>query len=183
MCIVIRDIDFFFSGKALLGPCFGSREGGQTKVSLACSLPEVGVSLFLRWSVSRGLTRGVTWFAYPLGSIVCREHAQYHAFAPDPLLLRHTPQNGSWVFLVSLNLLSRICPNCTAQLFLAPQFLYILLLEVYPGASTAAEHPRSQPVSLPLRDSKSLLFIGKGVRISSSETSSCWTGAADASPS
>ena len=43
------------------------------------------------------------------------------------------------------------------------------------------QSPRSQPVSSPLGDSKSLLLIGKGVKISSSETSSCWAGAKDPS--
>ena len=64
-------------------------------------------------------------------------------------------KSGSWVFLVSLNLLSRICPNCACmQLFLVPYSFFELCclkrgVSRCKPCSTAAEGPRSQPVSPP----------------------------------
>ena len=45
------------------------------------------------------------WFAHPFGGGVCRAHAQYPAFAPNPLLLFPAFQKwqlGFWGFFVSV---------------------------------------------------------------------------------
>ena len=89
-------------------------------VSLACLLPERGgeASLFLIWGEGRGVSRGrpegwLRCFAHRLGGVVCRGHVQYPAFAPNPLLLLQTLQKWQLGFLVSLYLLSKICPSCS----------------------------------------------------------------------
>ena len=83
--------------------------------SRACSL----------YGVKVGVCPGVRtegWlrcFAHPLGGAVCSGHAQRPAFAPDPLLLLQALQKWQLGFVVSVYLLSRICPNCACkQLFL-----------------------------------------------------------------
>ena len=59
---------------------------------------------------------------------MCRGHAQYTAFAPIPLLLLQALQKWQ-VFLVSLYLLSVICPNWACmQLFLVPYNIFCILL-------------------------------------------------------
>ena len=64
---------------------------------------------------------GLTCFAHPVSGVVSRGHAQYRAFAPDTLHLLQAPWKWQVAFLVSLYLLSRVCPNCTClQLFLVP---------------------------------------------------------------
>ena len=103
------------------------------------------------------------------------------------LLLLLTPcfcsrlfRSGSWI-LVSLYLLSRICPNCTCSVIFSLIFsLCILLLEErFVQVQTLQHCPSlSHP---PLRDSTSLFLRGKGLRDSSSETSSCWARTTDPS--
>ena len=86
----------------------------------------------------------------PLYGVVCRGHAQYPAFAPDPLLLLPALQKWQLVFLVSCYLLTIILPHCRTQavIFSPIQFLYICCSRrgVSRGkyCSTAAKGPGSQ---------------------------------------
>ena len=82
---------------------------------------------------------------------------------------------------------SRICPTgaCT-QLFLVPYSFFVFCcsrrgVSRCKHCSTSAKGPRSQPVSFPRKNSTPLFLRGKGPKVSSSETSSCWTGAIDPS--
>ena len=103
------------------------------------------------------------------------------------LLLLLTPcfcsrlfRSGSWI-LVSLYLLSSICPNCTCSVIFSLIFsLCILLLEErFVQVQTLQHCPSlSHP---PLRDSTSLFLICKDLTVSSSDTSSNWMGATDTS--
>ena len=114
------------------GPCCcSSGEWEQTTGSLACSLPEPGRAGSF-YGVRVGVCPGVGpegWlrcFAHPLGGGVCRGHAQYPAFAPDPLHLLQALQKWQLGFLVSLYLLSRICPNYSCvQLLLVPYSFFV----------------------------------------------------------
>lgn len=72
----------------LWGHCYSSREPEQGTGSLAWLLPGRGWAGSLRrgrWGVSRDRTGGVAcrWFVHSLDGIVCREHGQYPAFAPE----------------------------------------------------------------------------------------------------
>ena len=169
---------WFFFRQGFIGPCYSRGEWEQTKFPLLAPSPR------WEWECPGVWPEGwLSCFAYPLDSIVCRGHAQYPAFAPDPLILLHTPQNVSWVFWSLWVFCPEFAPTAHTQLFLVLYGLSVFCCLRCIQVQTLQQNPRSQPVSSPLRDSKSLLLIGKGVRISSSETSSCWTGAADPSPS
>ena len=62
------------------------------------------------------------WFAHLLGGGVCRGHEHTLLLLPAPWLLK----SGSWVFLVSFYVLSRICPNCAyMQLLLLPFSFFV----------------------------------------------------------
>ena len=83
-------------------------------------------------------------------------------FFSRPLVLRPALQKWLLGFLVSLYLLSRICPNCTCtQLFLVPYSFFVFCcsrrcLSGCKHCSTAAKSPRSQPVSPPGDQSRGL---------------------------
>ena len=88
-----------------------------------------------------GAKRQLRCFDHIIGGGMCRGHAQYSAFAPIPLLLLQALQKWQ-VFLVSLYLLSIICPNWACmQLFLVPYNIFcILLLEEWCGQVQALQH-------------------------------------------
>ena len=119
---------------------------------------------------------------------LCRGHAQYSAFAPDPPAFAPGSSEVA-VGLLGLFcvLLSIIFPSCTCmQLFLVPYSFFVFCcskrdLSRCKHCSTAANGPRSQTYLIPPRDSTPLFLSGKGPKVSSSETSSCWTGATDPS--
>ena len=93
--------------------------------------------------MSRGRPEGrLRWSTRPLGVAECRRPVQLPAFAPGS-------SEVAVGFLVSLYLLSIMCPNCTCtQLFLVPYSFFVSVGggEAGPGTSPAAEGPRSQPV-------------------------------------
>ena len=65
--------------------------------------------------------RWLRCFAHPLGGGVCRGHAKYLDFAPDPLLLLQALQKWQLGFLVSLYLLSIILPQlCMRAVIFSP---------------------------------------------------------------
>jgi len=105
-------------------------------------------------------------FVHPLGGVVCRGHAQYPAFATNSLFLLLALQKWQLGFFgVFLYLLFRICPNCTCtQLLLVPSSFF-LFCGSWRGAfrckhcSTAAEGPRSQPVTPSLLKSLEAGFL------------------------
>ena len=94
-------------------PAAAGGEREQTTGFLTCSLAGAGERLFFIWGEGRGVSRirlelWLRCFAHPLGVLCSGTHTQYPAFAPG----------SSKVvvgFLVSLYLLSRICPNCSMQ--------------------------------------------------------------------
>ena len=132
------------------------------------------MSWFLIWGEARGGSRGgaggVTW-ARPFGSVVCRGHAQYPAFAPSS---SEMAVGFCWSFCI----LSIICPNCTCTqvlFFFSPlEFLCILLLEETFVQVQALQQRRPGPRFLPVSPgpfpvcSKPLpTTLGAGVVISS----------------
>ena len=144
--LVIRDIDFF-SGKVLLAPATAGGSKSKQKFPLLAPSPR------WEWACPGLWPEGwLSCFAYPLGSIVCRGHAQYPAFAPDPLILLHTPQNGSWVFWSLWIFCPEFAPTAHAQLFLVPYGLFVFCCLRCIQVQALQQSPRSQPVSFPLRD-------------------------------
>ena len=134
------------------GPCCSRGEWEQTTGSFACSLPEWGWACSLR-GVRVGVCPGVglegwlRWFAHPLVRVSCRGRG-------STLLLLQALQKWQLGFLVSLYVLSRICPNCACrQLFFVPYSFFVFCcsrrgVSRCKHCSTAAKGPRSQPVSL-----------------------------------
>ena len=129
------------SGKALLGPLLQQGgSGNKQQVPLLVRSPggQGVVSLFLIWGegrgVARGPARGVAQVFCPPLRWWCVQGAcvQYPAFAPDALLLFQALQKWQLGFLVSLYLLSRICPNCQARSYFQSHtvfFVFFLLEE------------------------------------------------------
>ena len=78
-----------------------------------------------------GLEGWLRCFAHPFGGGVCRGHAQYPAFAPNPLLLLLALQKWQLGILVSLYLVVHNLPQlCMHAVIFSPlYFLCILLLE------------------------------------------------------
>ena len=93
------------SGKAYGDPCCSRVEREQSTGFLAPLCPERGWagSLYgVRVEVCPGvrLEGWLRWSAHPFGGVVCREHAQYPAFAPDTLLFLPVLQKWQLGFLV-----------------------------------------------------------------------------------
>ena len=91
-------------------------------------------------------------------------------------------RSGSWVFWSLCIFCPAFAPTAHAhsyfQSHIVPSY-FVAGGKVSPGASFAALQQGSQiPASLiPARDSTSLFLRSKGLKVSFSETSSCWTGA------
>ena len=132
----------------------------QEQVPLLPHSPRWGnlvLTLFPLYGVRVGVCLGIRpeewlrWFAHPfLGGVVCRGHTQYPVFAPGSSEVAL----GLFVsFLVSVYLLSRICPKCPCmQLFLMPSSFFVFCcsktgLSRCKRGCTAAKGPRFQPVS------------------------------------
>ena len=79
---------------------------------------------------------------------MCRGHAQTQLLVPNSSFCSRPFRSGSWVFLVSLYLLSRICLGLPKHIviFSPIWFLCILLLEER-CVQVQAKGLRSQPVS------------------------------------
>ena len=181
---ILAQTFFFFPVKVLLWPLL-QQGGNKNKSRLPCLSPEgrqacslcegrVGMCPGVRLKGGLGLGLGL---AHPIGSIVC----SILLLLLHPLFLLLVLQNWQfWVFW-SLCVFVQNLPqlHMHAVIFSFIQFLCILLLRRSPDASIAALQqtvpgPRLSHSSL--RDSASLFFRVKGLKVSSSETPSCWTG-------
>jgi len=117
---------------------------------------------------------------HPLGGILCRGHAQY------PAVFSRLFRSGSWVFWSLCIFCPAFAPTAHAHSYFQSRIVPLYFVaggKVSPGASFAALQQGSQiPASLiPARDSTSLFLSSKGLKVSFSETSSCWTEATDLS--
>ena len=95
-------------------------------------------------------------------------------------------RSGSWVFWSLCIFCPAFAPTAHAHSYFQSRIVPLYFVaggKVSPGASFAALQQGSQiPASLiPARDSTSLFLSSKGLKVSFSETSSCWTGATDLS--
>ena len=121
--------------------------------------------------MSRGRAGGVAWVVCPPPWWCCVQGA-----CAVPCFCSGLFRSGGWSLWSLCILLSRICPNCACtQLFLIPYSFFVFCrsrrrLSRCENCGTAAEGPRSQPVSFPARDSTPLFLRGKGLKVSSSET-------------
>ena len=160
--MMVTDITHFsnrkvsFSGKALSGPLLHRREQEQTS-SLACPLHEVGRACS-SYEVRVGVCPGVGsegWLgclAHPLGGVECRG-----VYSTLFLLLTHCfcfRLLKMADFLVSLYVLSRICPNCPCTQLSSVPYSFSIFYCSRRGMSSCkhrniAKGPGSQPVSPP----------------------------------
>ena len=141
--VCVNSVTFvLFSKKDFIGAHITVGEWEQITSSLACSLVELGVSLFLIWVEGKGVqgsgrvrAGGVAQCsAHHSGSVECRGML-------STLLLLQALQKRQLGFLVSLYLLSKIWSKCTCmQLFLVPYSFFVFCArgEVCPGRSIAA---------------------------------------------
>ena len=81
-------------------PCYIREDQEQVTDSLAFSLTGEWASWFHIWGEGRGVSKGgLGGLPHLLGGGVCRGHAQYPAFAPEPLRFPPALQNWQFVFL------------------------------------------------------------------------------------
>ena len=67
-----------------------------------------------------GPEAGLRWLAHPFGGGVCRGHAQYPAFAPNPCFCSQLFRGGSW-FSVFLYLVDHNLPQlCMHAVIFSP---------------------------------------------------------------
>ena len=126
------------------------QQEGVNADNFPCCLLMGQVSRFLTWSEGRGECR--SWarevtevVCPPLCGAVCREHPQCPTFAPSS-------SEVASGFLVFLYLVVRNLPQlhmlhvCSYFQFLIVFLYFVAGGYAYPGASTAAKGPRSQPI-------------------------------------
>ena len=171
--MIVTDITHFsnrkvsFSGKALSGPLLHRREQEQTS-SLACPLHEggrAGSSYEVRVGVCPGVgSEGwLRCLAHPLGGVECRGVCSILFLLLTYCFCFRLLKMAD--FLVSLYLLSRICPNCSCtQLSLVPYSFSVFYCSRR-GMSrckhwSIAKGPRSQPVSFPRERLYTLVLKG-----------------------
>lgn len=169
-----------FNARLYWSLCSSSGEQEQATDSLACSLPEG------RWTCSPyGVRVGVCSGAGPEGWLkwfAGGGHAQYPAFTP--CFCSTLFKRGSWVFL-TVSFVHNLPQPCILAVTFSPivSLHWVALREVCLDISIAALQQKvSGPCLLlsPLRDSTSLLLIGKDLT-ASSDTSSNWRRATDTS--
>ena len=103
--------------------------------------------------MSRGLGRkdGLSGLPTPLVVLSAGGMPSTLLLLPIPCFCYRLFKSGSWVFLVSLYLLGpEFAPTAHARSYFLSHIVSLYFVaqgEVYPGASTAAKGPRSQPVS------------------------------------
>ena len=123
------------------------REGVKTRNRCPCFLPERGRACSLN-RITTGAALQVEregrlrWSAHPRGGAVCRDHAQYPAFA----LSTSEMAVCLWLFCILLFIITLTVHVCSYFQPLIVSLYSVVGGDVCPGASTAAKGARSQPI-------------------------------------
>ena len=140
----------------------------------------------------RGMSRGqsggvVRWFAHPLGGVEFRGHTQYPAFALDTLFLLQALQKRQLGFFCLLVSFVQNLPQLHRRkvIFSPLEFLCIFLFEERCVQIQVLQHctkgSQVPDCFIPPERLYILILKDKGPKVSSSESSSCWTEAIDPS--
>ena len=170
---------FFFQARLYWGHYCSRGEWEQTTGSLVYLLPDVGLACSL-YGVRVEVYSEVKPEASPL------RWCSVQRACAVPCFFSRLFRSGSRHFWSLCIFCPALAPTVHSHSYFQSHIVslyFVVRGKVSPGASFAALQQGSQiPASLiPTRDSTSLFLRSKGLKVSFSETSSCWTGATDPS--